>query len=77
MNSPLLTSRGSVLGFPSEVMSQPGGAGRFSLALLRILPAATVVVAMSSRKGSPGRPGAANAMGSVPRRAWAPNVGET
>ena len=77
MNPPLLTSRGSVLGLPSAVTSQPGGAGKFSLALLRILPAATVVVAMSSRKGSPGLPGAAKAMGSVPRRAWAPKVGAT
>ncbi len=77
MNPPLLTSRGSVLGLPSAVTSQPGGVGRFSLALLRILPAATVVVAMSSRKGSPGLPGAAKAIGSVPRRAWAPKVGAT
>ena len=72
MKPPLLTSRGSVLGSPSVVTSQPGGVGRFSLALLRILPAATVVVAMSSRNGSPGRPGAAKAIGSVPSRACAP-----
>src|SRR5258707_6621341 len=77
MNPPLLTSRGSALGLPSAVTSQPTGVGRFSLALLRILPAATVVVAMSSRNGSPGFPGAAKAMGSVPKRARAPWGGAT
>ena len=77
MKPPLLTSSGSVLGWPSLVTSQPCGVGRFSFALLRILPAATVVVAMSSRNGSPGLPGAAKAIGSVPRRACAPLVGET
>src|SRR4029453_3781487 len=65
MKPPLLAARGSVLGCPSEVTSQPAGVGRFSLALLRILPAATVVVAMSSRKGWPGPPGPPKGGGAV------------
>src|SRR5258708_37874696 len=77
MKPPLLPSSGSALGLPSAVTSQPGGVGNFSLALLRIFPAATVVVAMSSRNGSPGLPGAPNAIGSVPSRACAPLVGAT
>src|SRR5260370_35523590 len=77
MKPPLLTSSGSALGLPSAVTSQPGGVGNFSLALLRIFPAATVVVAMSSRNGSPGLPGAPTAIGAVPGRACGPLVGAT
>src|SRR3954467_12259400 len=68
---------GSLLGLPSLSSTQPAGVGKPSLALLRIRPAATVVVAMSSRKGTPSALGAAKDHGSVPRRACLPKVGAT
>ena len=40
-------------------------------------PAATVVVAMSNRNGTPSALGAANDHGSVPSRACLPKVGAT
>ena len=66
-----------MLGRPSLSSTQPSGVGRPSLALLRMRPAATVVVAMSSRKGWPSVVGAAKDHGSVPRRACLPKVGAT
>src|SRR6266567_2775543 len=76
-NQLTLISRGSVLGSPSLFRTQPGGQGNPSFALLRIRPAATVVVAISSRNGRPWALGAAKDQGSVPSFASLPKVGAT
>ena len=57
--------------------TQPGGHSSPSFDLLRIRPAATVVVAMSSRNGRSSPDGAANDQGSVPSFASLPKVGAT
>jgi hypothetical protein len=66
-----------VLGRPSWFSTQPGGHSSPSFALLRMRPAATVVVAMSNRNGRPSALGAANDQGSVPSLASLPKVGAT
>ncbi len=66
-----------MLGSPSLFRTQPGGQGSPSFPLLRMRPAATVVVAISSRNGGPSAVGAANDQGSVPSFASLPKVGAT
>ena len=70
-----MPSRASVTVRPSPSTTQPGGSGQPFRSCTLILPAAVVVVAMSSTKGWLRPAGAAKAIGFVPSTGTAPRVG--
>ena len=72
-----MTTVASVVGLPSASFAQPMGSGKFSLYLLRTLPPATVVVAISKLNVLLRLVGAAKAMGLVENFGSLPNVGAT
>ena len=67
----------SMMGVPSSAASHPPGISAPSRAAMRILFTATELVATSNTKGGSFRAGTAMAIGLVPNRGSAPNVGST
>ena len=67
-----------VVGTPSASMAQPAGISGWPLIMaLKIFPAATVVVAISSSQGFSSPPGTETQIGFVPRRGCLPCHGGT
>src|SRR5579863_8861660 len=78
MSRPFSAVSVEVVGTPSESMAQPDGICGWPLIIaLKIFPAATVVVAISSSHGCSSPPGTDMQMGLVPRRGSLPCHGGT
>ena len=70
-------SDGSIIGLPSSAASQPPGISAPNRPAIRILLTATELVAASKTNGGSFKHGTAIAIGFVPSRGSAPNVGST